>query len=403
MAKKDRYLVALDIGSTKMCALIADLDNGGTKFLAMGAAEAKGMRKGLIVNLDAAAGSIRRALEEAEGVAGVPVESAIVGVAGSHVRGVNSRGGIALAARPRDIVRDDVRRAVDAARAITLPEDRAVLHVLPQEFWVDRQDNIRDPIGMVGQKLEVDAHIVTASAAATQNIVTAVNRAGVVVTDTALEALAAAEAVLTLDEREMGCCLLDIGGGTTELIVFSGGVVRHTAAMPVGGDHFTNDLAVGLRTPVPEAEKIKRQHGCAWHELLGEDRGIEIASVGDRPPRTVFAKMLNEIIEPRAQELLTLVRDELKRAGLDGLIPAGLVLAGGGARLSGLPELAEHVFSLPVRIAVPRGLDGMPEELSQPEYATAVGLLLYGAHARRTAAQRPVTLVAKLKSMFAGQ
>ena len=403
MAKKDRYLVALDIGSTKMCALIADLDNGGTKFLAMGAAESKGMRKGLIVNLDAAAGSIRRALEEAEGVAGVPVESAIVGVAGSHVRGVNSRGGIALAARPRDVVRDDVRRAVDAARAITLPEDRAVLHVLPQEFWVDRQDNIRDPIGMVGQKLEVDAHIVTASAAATQNIVTAVNRAGVVVTDTALEALAAAEAVLTQDEREMGCCLLDIGGGTTELIVFTGGVVRHTAAMPVGGDHFTNDLAVGLRTPVPEAEKIKRQHGCAWHELLGEDRGIEIASVGDRPPRTVFAKMLNEIIEPRAQELLTLVRDEMKRAGLDGLIPAGLVLAGGGAHLSGLPELAEHVFSLPVRIAVPRGLDGLPEELSQPEYATAVGLLLYGAHARRTAAQRPVTLVAKIKSMFAGQ
>jgi cell division protein FtsA len=258
-------------------------------------------------------------------------------------------------------------------------------------------------MGMVGQKLEVNAHIVTASAAATQNIVTAVNRAGVMVSDTALETLAAADAVLTQDERELGCCLLDIGGGTTELIVFSGGVVRHTAALPVGGDHFTNDLAVGLRTPVPEAEKIKRQYGCAWHELITEDSGIEIASVGDRPPRTVFARMLNEIIEPRAQELLSLVCDELKRAGLDTLIPAGLVLAGGGANLSGLVELAEHMFSLPVRIAIPRGLEGMPESISRPEYATAVGLLLYGAHARRTAAQRPVTLVAKLKSMFAGQ
>jgi cell division protein FtsA len=256
---------------------------------------------------------------------------------------------------------------------------------------------------MVGQRLEVNVHIVTASAAATQNIVTAVNRAGVVVSETALEPLAAAEAVLTQDEREMGCCLLNIGGGTAELIVYSGGVVRHTAAMPVGGDHFTNDLAVGLRTPIPEAEKIKRRHGCAWRELLGEDRPIEIASVGDRPPRTVFARMLNEIIEPRAQELLSLVRDELQRAGLDAMIPAGLILSGGGAHLRGLVELAEHLFSLPVRIAAPCGLDGLPDELSQPEYATAVGLLLYGAHARRMAAQRPATLVAKLKSMFAGQ
>jgi cell division protein FtsA len=403
VSKKDRYLVALDIGSTKTCALIADIDNGGARFLGMGAAESKGSHKGLIVNLDAAVSSIRRALEEAESVAAVPVESAIVGIAGSHIRGVNSRGGIPLGPRARDIEREDVRRAIDAARAITLPQDREVLHVLPQEFLVDGQDSIRDPIGMVGQKLEVNVHIVTASAAATQNVVTAVNRAGVVVSDTALEPLAAAEASLTQDERELGCCLLDIGGGTTELIVFSGGVVRHTAAVPVGGDHFSNDLAVGLRTPIPEADKIKREHGCASRELLGEDRAIEIATVGDRPPRTVFARMLNEIIQPRAQELLTLVRDELKRAGLDTVIPAGLVMAGGGARLTGLVELAERTFSLPARIAAPRGLEATPEELSQPEYATVVGLLLYGAHARRAAGQRPATLVAKLKSMFAGQ
>lgn len=403
MGKKERYLVGLDIGSTKTCALIGELEDDAVKFVALGAAESKGLRKGLIVNLDAAVSSIRRAVEEAEGVAGVPVESALVGVAGSLIRGVNSRGGITLGQRPRDIERDDVRRAVDAARGVTLPEDRAVLHVLPQEFLLDAQDNIRDPIGMIGQRLEVNVHIVTAPAAATQNLITAVNRAGVVVADTVLEPLAGAEASLTQDERELGCCLLDIGGGTTELLVYGGGVVRHTSAIAVGGDHFTNDLAVGLRTPIPEAEKIKREHACAWRELLGEDHAIEIASVGDRPPRTVFARMLCEILEPRAQELLALVRDDLKRAGLDTLIPAGLVLAGGGARLRGLVELAERMFSLPVRLAAPRGLAGMPEEISQPEYATAVGLLMYGARAHRQAAQRPGTLAAKIKSMFAGQ
>jgi len=403
VGKRERYLVALDIGSAKTCALIANIENGSARFLGMGAAESKGSRKGLIVNLDAAVSSIRHALEEAESVANVPVESAVVGIAGSHLRGVNSRGGISLGARPRDIEKEHVRRAVDAARAITLPQDREILHVLPQEFLVDHQDNIRDPIGRVGQSLEVNVHIVTTSFTATQNVVTAVNRAGVVVSDTALEPLASAEAALTPDERELGCCLLDIGGGTTELIVYSGGVVRHTGAVAVGGDHFSNDLALGLRTPIPEAERIKREYGCASRDLLSEDQAIHIASVGDRPSRTVFVRMLNEIIEPRAQELLTLVGDDLKRVGLDAQIPAGLVLAGGGARLRGLAELSERMFALPVRCAAPRGLEDMPEELSQPEYATVVGLLLYGAHARRMAAQRPATLVAKLKSMFAGQ
>ena len=291
----------------------------------MGAAESKGSRKGLIVNLDAAVSSMRRALEEAESVAGVPVESAIVGIAGSHVRGVNSRGGISLGNRSRDIEREDVRRAVDAARAISLPggSRSAARAAAGISGSISRTASaIRS--GMVGQKLEVNVHIVTASAAATQNVVSAVNRAGVVVTDTALEPLASAEAVLTQDERELGCCLLDIGGGTTEMVVFGGGVARHAAALPVGGDHFSNDLAVGLRTPIPEAEKIKREHGCAWHELIGEDTPIEIASVGDRPPRTVFARMLNEIVEPRAQELFALVRDELKRAGPGQANPRGV-------------------------------------------------------------------------------
>jgi cell division protein FtsA len=403
LAKKDKYVVGLDVGSSKTCALIAEIDEEQVRFLALGAAESKGLRKGLIVNLDSTVSSIRRAVEEAEGVAGVPVESAVVGVAGAHVRGVNSRGGVTLGHRARDIARDDVRRAIDAARNITLPEDREVLHVLPHEFIVDAQVGIRDAIGMVGQRLEANVHLVTSSVAATQNLVTAANRAGILISDTVLEPLASAESCLTQDERELGCCLLDIGGGTTEVIVYGGGVVRHTSAVPVGGDHFTNDLAVGLRTPIPEAEKIKRRYGCVSASFLQEEDGaIEIASVGDRPPRTIFARMLTDIIEPRAFELLSLIRDDLQRAGLTGQIPAGLVLAGGGARLRGLDEMAEHGFHLPVRIAEPKGLADLPELVAQPEYATAVGLVMYGAKARRAAPQRAGNLVSKLKAMFAG-
>ena len=402
MSKKDRYIIGLDVGSTKTCALIAEVDGEQVRFLALGAAESKGLRKGLIVNLDSTVSSIRRAVEEAEGVANVPVEAAVIGVAGGHVRGVNSRGGVTLGNRARDIERDDVRRAIDAARNIALPEDREVLHVLPYEFMVDAQDGIRDAIGMVGQRLEANVHLVTSSIAATQNLVTAANRAGILVSDTVLEPLASAEACLTQDERDLGCCLFDIGGGTTELLVYGGGVVRHTSAVPVGGDHFTNDLAVGLRTPIPEAEKIKRRHGCAASSLLHEDTSIEIASVGDRPPRTIFARMLTDIIEPRAMELLALIRDDLQRAGLDGQIPAGFVLAGGGARLNGLIDLAEQSFHLPVRMAEPKGLADLPEQVGQPEYATVVGLVMYGAKTRRNSAPRAGNLVSKLKSMFAG-
>jgi cell division protein FtsA len=402
LSKKDRYIVGLDIGSSKTCALIGEMEEESARFVALGAAESKGLRKGQIVNIDATVSSIRRAVEEAESAAGVPVESALLGVAGSHIRGVNSRGGVLIASRPRDVQKDDVRRAVDAARQVSLPEDREVLHVLPQEFFLDGHDSIRDPIGMVGQKLETNVHLVTASAAATQNFITAVNRAGIVVRDTVLEPLAAAEATLTQDERELGCCLLDLGGGTTELIVYTGGNVRHTAAVPVGGDHFTNDLAVGLRTPIPEAERIKREHGCAWRELLREDHAIEIASVGDRPPRTIFARMLCEIVEPRAQEWLALVREELKRSGFDSQIPAGLVLTGGAGQLTGLVEMAEQEFGLPARLAAPRGLADLTEEVTRPEYATAVGLVLYGARATRAAAQR-ASLGSKLKALFAGQ
>jgi cell division protein FtsA len=402
LAKKDKYLIGLDIGSTKTCVLIAETDGEQVRFLALGAAESKGLRKGLIVNLDSTVSSIRRAVEEAEGVANVPVESAAIGVAGNHVRGVNSRGGVTLGNRPRDIEREDVRRAIDAARNITLPEDREVLHVLPHEFLVDAQEGIRDPVGMIRQRLETNVHLVTSSVAATQNLVTAANRAGILISDTVLEPLASAESCLTQDERDLGCCLLDVGGGTTELIVYGGGVVRHTSAVAIGGDHFTNDLAVGLRTPIPEAERIKRHHGCAAASMLHEDGAIEIASVGDRPPRTIFARMLTDILEPRANELLALIRDDLRRAGLEKQIPAGLVLAGGGAKLHGLLELAEQTFHLPVRIAEPKGLADLPEQVAQPEYAAVVGLVMYGAKTRRSGSQRAGNLVSKLKSMFAG-
>lgn len=400
--KKDKYLVGLDIGSTKTSVLIAEIEDELVKFLALGAAESKGLRKGLIVNLDSTVSSIRRAVEEAEGVANVPVEEAVIGVAGNHVRGVNSRGGITLGQRPRDIERDDVRRAVDAARNISLPEDREVLHVLPHEFIVDAQNNIRDAIGMLGQRLVANVYVVTSSIAASQNLVTAANKSGILISDTVLESLASAESCLTQDERDLGCCLLDIGGGTTEMIVYGGGVVRHAGTIPIGGDHFTNDLAVGLRTPIPEAERIKRHHGCAASAFMKGNGSIEIASVGDRPPRTIFSHMLTDIIEPRAMELLSLIRDDLQRAGLDGQIPAGFVLAGGGARLNFFDELAEQSFHLPVRIAEPKGLADLPEQVAQPEYATVVGLVLYGAKMRRSAPPRSGNLVSKLKAMFAG-
>ena len=402
MAKKDKYLVGLDIGSTKTSVLIAEIEGESLKFLALGAAESKGLRKGLIVNLDSTVSSIRRAVEEAEGVANVPVEEALIGVAGNHVRGVNSRGGISLGPRPRDIERDDVRRAVDAARNISLPEDREILHVLPHEFLVDMQDNIRDPIGMVGQRLVANVYVVTSSVAASQNLVTAANKAGILISDTILEPLASAEACLTQDERDLGCCLLDIGGGTTEVIAYGGGVVRHIGVVPIGGDHFTNDLAVGLRTPIPEAERIKRNHGWAASAFIRDNGAIEIASVGDRPPRTIFPHMLTDIIEPRAMELLSLIRDDIQRAGIDGQIPAGFILAGGGARLRGLDDIIEQSFHLPVRIAEPKGLAELPDQVAQPEYATVVGLVLSGAKARRSGPNRSGTLVSKLKAMFAG-
>ena len=418
MAKKSNIVVGVDIGSTKVCVLIAgtrlpderaagkslaiDAGQPVLECLGVGVADSKGLRKGLIVNLEAAKVAVERALEQAEDIAGVAVESALVGVAGAHIRGVNSRGGITLGQRPRDVQKDDMQRAIESARGVTLPEDRVVLHVFPQEFFLDGQDNIRQPVGLLGQKLEANVHIVTASATAEQNLVSALNLAGIKVSGTVLEPFAAAEACLTAEEREQGCCLLDIGAATSEMIVITDGVVRLTAAVPVGGDHFTNDLAVGLRTPVPEAEALKREHACAFRSLLRGDSPIEISSVGGRPPRTIFSRMLMEIVEPRATELLELVHSELKHGGLDTRLGAGLILTGGGARLRGLTELVERLFGVAVRVGRPAGLARIPEEFAHPEFTVAAGLALYGHRSQAGTAKQQAGWRQKLKAAWTG-
>ncbi|MBI1940028.1 MAG: cell division protein FtsA [Acidobacteria bacterium] len=386
MAKKDRYIVGIDIGSNKTCALVCQPapDSGKLEVAGLGVAESRGWRKGVIVNLDAAVLSLKKAVEAAESSAGVPVDSAYVGVAGPHVKGVNSRGAMALGQAPRgtqEVTRDDIRQVIQTARGISLPPDRSLIHVLPQEFLLDSQNGIRDPIGMLGSRLEVNVHLVMASASATQNVVTAVNRAGVVVRDTVFEPLASAEACLTADERELGVALVDIGGGSSDLIVYYQGSVRHTAVIPLGGDHFTNDIAVGLRTPIPEAEKMKRLWGERDPSRPNDDL-VEVSSVGGRPTRVVSYAILSEIIEPRALELLELLDEELGRSGYGKQLGAGVVLAGGGAKLGGLPALADKTLGLPVRVGKPAGLLKMGDVLTSPAFATVVGLVAFGNRMR---------------------
>ena len=412
MNRKDRLIVALDIGSTKTCALIGEReDDGGVKFIALGAAESKGWRKGQIVNLDLAVSSIRRAVEEAETVAGVPVESAVVGVAGSHVRGVNSRGGITVAARPRDIQQEDIRRAVEAARGVTLPEDREILHVLPQEFIIDKQEGVREPIGMCGVRLEAKVHIVTGAVSAAQNIIKCVRRCGLEVDDIILEQLASSLSVLTEDEKELGVCLIDIGGGTTDISVFTEGAIRHTAVIPIAGDQVTNDIAVALRTPTQHAEEIKKKYGCALTQLARSDESIEVPSVGDRAPRKLARQTLAEVVEPRVEELYGLVLADLRRSGFEDMVGSGIVLTGGSAKMEGMIELAEEVFHMPVRLGIPQYVGGLSGAVHNPIYATGVGLVLFGAkdrdgkhydlHARREVPSLS-GMLHKMKSWFQG-
>jgi cell division protein FtsA len=385
LARKNSLIVGLDLGSVKTCALVCKPNaEGKLEVAGLGVAESKGWRKGMIVNLDLTSLAVKKAVEAAEAAAGVSIDSAYVGVAGAHIKGVNSRGAISLGKTPtatREVEREDWQRVIQTAQGITLPEDRQFLEVLPQKFLLDAQDGIRDPVGMVGARLGVNVHLVTASVTASQSVVTAVNHAGVEVLSTVFEPLAAGAACLTADERELGVALVDIGGGTTDLVVYHAGVVRHTAVIPVGGEHFTNDIAVGLRTPIPEAEKMKK----AWGERdlsKPADSLVEVASVGDRPSRVVSYAMLSEIIEPRASELLELIRAEIGRSGCEQQLGSGVVLTGGGAKLGGMAALAEQVLAMPVRIAIPSGLEAMGETLPDPAFATVVGLAIYGYRQR---------------------
>jgi cell division protein FtsA len=368
-----------------------------------GISDSRGMRKGVIADLDKAVDSIKKAVEEAENMAQAPVEHAVVGVAGSHIRGVNSHGGITLGSRSREISRDDVRLAVEKARSIAMPEDREALHLLPQEFILDGQGGVRDPAGLMGRKLEVRVHIVTGGATATQNVVSAVNRAGIHVDDTVFEALACADSVLQTDERELGVCLVDIGAGSTDLIVYYEGVVIHTGAVPIGGDHFTNDVGVGFRTPIPDAENIKKMFGCVIVTRIPEGNEIEVPSVGDRPSRLMQQRLLGEILEPRARELMELLRDHLRQAGVAELLGAGVVFTGGGSRMNGLLEVADDVLRRPVRQGYPVPIAKLPSNLLEPEYGTAIGMVLYGHRARQARINLDRGLGAKIKALFARQ
>ena len=383
VGRRERYLVGLDVGTSKVAALVGEMgDHQNLDVVGLGVAESKGIRRGVIVNLEAAVESIKKAIEDAEHMAGVEIDSVYLGLSGPHAKGFNSRGVVAVAGKTREISREDVRRAIDAAKAVTLPSGREILHVLPQDFVVDEQDGIGAPIGMSGTRLEVNVHVVTGSASSTQNIIACVNRAGVEVEETILEQLAASEAVLTPDEKELGVAIVDIGGGTTDFAIFERGSLWHTGVVAVGGDHFTNDIAVGLRTPIPDAEKIKRRCGCALSAMVAEDETMEVASVGGRKPRVMARRILSEILQPRAEEVFHLLWDEIRRAGFEKSLHSGIVLTGGGAMLEGMSEIAEQIFDLPIRRGSPAGVGGLADHVNSPAYATAVGLVMY-AHRNR--------------------
>src|SRR5580765_345810 len=354
------------------------LDGDSLDIVGLGVAESRGIRRGVVVNLEAAVDSIKKAIEEAELMAGVEIDSVHLALSGPHVKGFNSRGVIAVAGKNREITREDVRRAIDAAKAVSLPTGREILHVLPQDFVVDEQDGIGAPVGMTGTRLEVNVHIVTGSQSSTQNIVACVNRAGVNVAETVVEQLAASDSVLTADEKELGVALVDIGGGTADLAIFERGSLWHTGVVAVGGDHFTSDIAVGLRTPMPDAEKVKRKSGCALSSMVDEDDTIDVASVGGRKPRLMARRILSEILQPRAEEIFHLVWDEIRRAGYEKALNSGIVLTGGGAMLEGVAEIAEQIFDLPVRRGMPTDVGGLADHVNSPAFATPVGLVAYG-------------------------
>ena len=376
MAKRAPLIVGLDIGTYKISAVVAEIGENGVEIVGIGTAPSRGLRKGVVVNIDATVESIRKAVEEAELMAGCEIHTVYTGIGGAHIKGFNSHGVVAVKAT--EVSAGDLARVLDAARAVALPMDRQVVHVLPQEFVVDDQDGIKQPIGMAGVRLEAKVHIITASVTSTQNVVKCCERSGLSVADLVLEPLAAAEAVVTPEERELGVALVDIGGGTTDIVVFHNGAVKHTAVLPIGGNHLTNDIATGLRTPFADAEKIKQRFGCALSNMVARTEKIEVPSVGGRSPRILSRHILAEIIEPRVEEIFALVAREVARSGYEDILASGVVVTGGSTVLEGVPELAEQVFHLPVRLGVPLSVGGLVDVVSSPMYATGVGLILHG-------------------------
>lgn len=379
-SEKD-LVVGLDIGTSKVVAIVCEINaDGQVEIIGIGSHPSRGLKKGVVVNIESTVQSIQRAVEEAELMAGCQIHSVYAGIAGSHIRSLNSHGIVAI--RDNEVTAADVDRVIDAARAVAIPADQKILHILPQEFIIDHQEGIREPIGMSGVRLEAKVHIVTGAVSAAQNIVKCVRRCGLEVDDIVLEQLASSYAVLTEDEKELGVCLVDIGGGTTDIAIFIDGAIRHTAVIPIAGDQVTNDIAVALRTPTQFADEIKIKYGCALRQLANVNESIEVPSVGDRPPRRLARQTLAEVIEPRYEELLGLVQAELQRSGYEGLVAAGVVLTGGTAKMEGVIELAEEVFHLPVRLGLPQNVMGLADVVRNPIHATGVGLLLFACQNR---------------------
>ncbi|MCF6202270.1 MAG: cell division protein FtsA [Methylococcaceae bacterium] len=406
MAKKtDRnIIVGLDIGTSKVAAIVAEhTGNDEIEIIGIGVAPSKGLKKGVVVNLESTVHSIQRAIEEAELMAGCQIQSVFAGIAGSHIKSLNSHGIVAI--KEKEVTQYDIDRVIDSARAVAIPADQKILHILPQEFVIDQQDGIKEPIGMSGIRLEAKVHMVTCSVSAAQNIIKCIRRCGLDVEDIVLEQLASCTSVLTEDEKELGVCLIDIGGGTTDIAIFSDGAIKHTAVIPIAGDQVTNDIAVALRTPTKSAEEIKCKHACALTQLTDAEQILTVPSIGDREPRKISSQNLAEIIEPRYEELMLLVQAELRRSGYEDLIAAGMVLTGGSSKIKGLTDLAEEIFHMPVRMGFPQHVSGLTDVVKNPVYSTGVGLLLFGKdHQGRSTGLNAEgnSLFARIKNWFQG-
>ena len=407
--REDRNLiVGLDIGTSKVAAIVGAVSPENTvEVIGIGSSASRGLKRGVVVDIDSTGESIRRAVEEAELMAGCEINHVYAGIAGGHIKSYNSHGIVAI--RDKEVAKTDVDRVIDAARALPIPADQKVLHVLPQEFLIDKEEGIRQPIGMSGVRLEARVHLVTGAASSAQNIIKCIRKCGLEVHDMVLEQLASSHAVLTDDEKELGICLVDIGGGTSDIAVFCGGAIQHTAVIPIAGAQATNDIAISLRTPTQHAEEIKIKYACALSQLANPDETIEVPSVGDRPPRRLARQTLAEVVESRYEELFTMVRDELSRSGFEELIAAGIVLAGGSSKMEGAVELAEEIFHVPVRLGVPQYVEGLVDVVRNPIHATGVGLLLYGMRAATAKAEglaattEVFNVFARMKSWFQGQ